>query len=232
MSGPGSGAELRVVLARDVPGDVVGADGERPRARRASASRVASTRPPPGTRSRSSHSAPEPVPDEDDVARGAARRPRPPRSSERHAAPIASRRARPRTSSRTPRAMSGATCRCRAAVKPVGRLDPRVDLDAAVQRAGPRPDGRARRCACRSARPSRAAPTRSCAPRPAGSWRRCSVSSTPGLVRREHRRARVARLLEVVGARARSASRARHSTGRALCRGSPGRSGSAEIAST
>ena len=85
--------------------------------------------------------------------------------------------------------------------EPGRRLHARRHLDATVHDARRRPGGRSRRCACPSARPCRPSPTRRCARSAAPrSWRRCSVRDHPGLVRRVARRARVARLLEVVDA--------------------------------
>ena len=158
---PGQRAELRVDLARHVPRDVVGADRQRlvlgapARAARVDPAggeeRLGVLPQRAGAGAHEDHVAGrdlEPVGGALEVLR--ADRVAGVRAVEQHAAREQRRdRVRPQLG------------------EALGRLHLRVDLDAAVHARGSRPGGRTRRCACRSARPSRAGPRRSCAPPPA-----------------------------------------------------------------
>ena len=158
------------------------------------------------------------------AARGSRRRPRsraPRRRARGRSAPIAWPASA--QSSSTPRANSGGIVSVPSCGEALGRLHLRVDLDAAVHAAGSRPGGRARRCACRSARPSRAGPTRSCAPPPApprgggaaSAARPARAPATPA--RRRSAAARGRRRCAPASASASSVTR----PARAPCRASP-----------
>ena len=227
----GQRAELRVDLAGHVPGDVVGADRQRLALGAPARRRSRRSRRPPGTPSRVVPQRARAEPHEDHVAGRAARRPR--RRARAPSAPTACAGVAAPTSSSTPRATSGAIVSVPSAVKPVGRLH---------LRRRPRRRRAARTSSAWWQSASMCVPECSAITSSAEALVRASASPAlvaavqrqqhARLVRRPHRRAGVARLLEVVGPRARAARRERVTRRRELSPCVSGRSGSAAIAST